>query len=66
MGRWGLGAPQSWKRPQAHGHFYPYGIEASRKTLEALCRYSHDQGLASRELKISELFAEQSLEFVES
>ena len=47
-------------------NFYPYGIGASRKTLEALCRYSHDQGLSSRELKISELFAEQSLEFVES
>lgn len=47
-------------------NFYSYGIEPNRKTLETICRYSHDQGLASRELKISELFAEQSLELTES
>ena len=47
-------------------NFYSYGFEANKKTLSAICRYSHDQGLASRELKSSELFAEQSLEFVES
>jgi len=47
-------------------NFYSYGMEANRKTLETLFRYSHEQGLASRELKITELFAEQSLGFAES
>jgi len=37
-------------------NFWPYGIKPNRKTLETLCRYSHQQGLASRTLKIEELF----------
>ncbi len=47
-------------------NFYSYGIENNRKTLEALFRYSHQQGLSSRELTIEELFAPASLELVES
>jgi 4,5-dihydroxyphthalate decarboxylase len=41
--------------------FYSYGIENNRKTLEALFRYSYEQGLASKELTIEELFAPKSL-----
>jgi 4,5-dihydroxyphthalate decarboxylase len=41
--------------------FYSYGIEENRKTLETLFRYSYQQGLASRELTIEELFAASSL-----
>ena len=38
--------------------WYSYGLtDANRKTLEALFRYSHEQGLASRELTVDELFA---------
>ena len=37
-------------------NFYSYGLEANRKALEALCRYSFQQGLSSRELTIDELF----------
>ena len=47
-------------------NFYSYGIEDNRKTLEALFRYSHQQGLSSRELTIEELFAPASLDLVES
>jgi 4,5-dihydroxyphthalate decarboxylase len=47
-------------------NFYSYGIKGNRKTLEALFRYSHQQGLCSRELTIEELFAPASLELVES
>ncbi|SFM43898.1 ABC transporter substrate-binding protein [Shimia aestuarii] len=47
-------------------NFYPYGIEANRKTLETLFRYSHQQGLASRELTIEELFLPDTLEFSEA
>jgi len=46
-------------------NYYSYGIESNRKTLEALFRYSHQQGLCSRELTIEELFEPASLELTE-
>lgn len=36
--------------------FWPYGVEANRKTLEAATLYSHEQGLTPRKLAIEELF----------
>ena len=47
-------------------NYYSYGIEPNRKTLDALFRYSHQQGLCSRELTIEELFEPASLGLVES
>ena len=47
-------------------NFFPYGIEPNRKTLETLFRYSHEQGLASRQLTIEELFHPSTLDFAES
>src|SRR4029077_5202743 len=35
---------------------YPYGIEDSRPTLEAFCRYAHDQGVTHRRMTIDDLF----------
>ena len=35
---------------------YPYGIEPSRTTLEAFCRYAHDQGVTHRRMTIDDLF----------
>jgi 4,5-dihydroxyphthalate decarboxylase len=46
-------------------NFYSYGIEANRKPLEALFRYSHEQGLCSRELRIEEIFEPSSLNLTE-
>jgi 4,5-dihydroxyphthalate decarboxylase len=46
-------------------NYYSYGIGPNRKTLEALFRYSHQQGLASRELRIEELFDPAGLELAE-
>ncbi len=46
-------------------NFYSYGLEANRKMLETLFRYSYEQGLSSRELTIDELFAANSLKFAE-
>jgi 4,5-dihydroxyphthalate decarboxylase len=43
---------------------WPYGIEPNRKTLEALVQYAHEQGVASRKIKIEELFAPQLTAFV--
>ena len=37
---------------------WPYGLAANRKTLEALCRYTFEDGLASRRLGVEELFHE--------
>jgi 4,5-dihydroxyphthalate decarboxylase len=47
-------------------NYYSYGIEHNRKTLEALFRYSHQQGLCSRELMIEELFEPTSLKLADS
>jgi 4,5-dihydroxyphthalate decarboxylase len=35
---------------------YPYGIEESRPTIEAFCRYAHDQGVTHRRVTIDDLF----------
>ena len=37
-------------------NFWPYGIAPNRKTLEALFRYSYEQGLARKRLVIEDLF----------
>jgi 4,5-dihydroxyphthalate decarboxylase len=42
--------------------FWPYGIEANRKTLETFLRYSIEQGVASRSLGVDELFPRATLE----
>jgi 4,5-dihydroxyphthalate decarboxylase len=38
-------------------NYWPYGFEENRKTLEAMARYSFEQGLAPRLVGIEELFA---------
>jgi 4,5-dihydroxyphthalate decarboxylase len=35
---------------------YPYGIDASRPTLEAFCRYCHDQGVTAQRMTPEDLF----------
>jgi 4,5-dihydroxyphthalate decarboxylase len=42
--------------------FWPYGIEANRKTLEAATQYSYEQGLTSRKLALEELFVPTTLD----
>jgi len=46
-------------------NYWPYGIEPNRTALEALFRYSYEQGLATRELTLEELFHPATLEFAE-
>lgn len=41
--------------------FWPYGIEANRKTLSTMARYSYEQGLAVRLVGVEEMFAEGNL-----
>lgn len=47
-------------------NFYSYGIEGNQKTLNALFRYSHEQGLSSRKLTVEELFDPLSLTLAEA
>jgi 4,5-dihydroxyphthalate decarboxylase len=35
---------------------YPYGVEASRATIEAFCRYAHEQGVTHRLMQAEDLF----------
>ena len=46
-------------------NFWPYGIDANRKTLDALFQYSYEQGLARKRLTVEELFHPSSLQFTE-
>jgi 4,5-dihydroxyphthalate decarboxylase len=41
--------------------FWSYGIEANRKTLATMARYSYEQGLAVRLLAVEEMFAASTL-----
>ena len=47
-------------------NFWPYGIELNRKTLNALCQYAFDQGLARKRLMVEELFHASTIGFAES
>ncbi len=42
--------------------FWPYGVEANRKTLEPMLRYAHEHGTSLRKVEIAELFAHTTLE----
>jgi len=42
--------------------FWPYGIDANRRTIEAFVRYHFDQGLSARRMAMDELFAPSTLE----
>ena len=41
--------------------YWPYGIEANRRTLETLVRYEYEQGLIPRPYPLEELFAPETL-----
>ena len=41
--------------------FWPYGIEGSRKTLEAFTQYAFEQGVCHRKVAVDEMFAPEVL-----
>jgi 4,5-dihydroxyphthalate decarboxylase len=47
-------------------NYWSYGVKGNEKSLNALFQYSHEQGLASRKLKIEDLFHPSTLEFAEA
>jgi 4,5-dihydroxyphthalate decarboxylase len=42
--------------------FWPYGVAANRRTLQAFVRYAHEQGVSRRLLSVEELFAPGAME----
>ena len=38
---------------------FPYGLEANRKTLDAFCRFAHEQGVTARKLSPDDLFPKE-------
>jgi len=44
------------------GEYWPYGMEANRKTLEKLVLYAQQQGLTPPRLEVEELFGESMRE----
>ena len=47
-------------------NFWKYGIEANRKELEVMMRYTHEQGLVKQRMDFEELFHPSTLELAES
>jgi 4,5-dihydroxyphthalate decarboxylase len=52
---------RAWKA-LAGEDFWPYGVEPSRPTLEAFFRWSHEQGVAKRPLRMEDVFAPETRE----
>jgi 4,5-dihydroxyphthalate decarboxylase len=42
--------------------FWPYGLEKNKHTLETFLRYSFEQGLSKRPLRVEDLFAPETFE----
>jgi len=40
--------------------WWPYGIDDNRLTLETMCDYSYEQGLAAKRMRVEELFAPET------
>jgi 4,5-dihydroxyphthalate decarboxylase len=38
---------------------FPYGLEANRRTLDAFCRFSHNQGVTAKRLTPDDLFPKE-------
>ena len=47
-------------------NYWPYGIEPNRIALDALFRYSYEQGLSSQKLTVEELFHPSGLKLTET
>jgi 4,5-dihydroxyphthalate decarboxylase len=52
---------RQWKE-LAGEDFWPYGIEPNRPTLSAYLQYAYEQGVATRPLKVDELFVPETRE----
>jgi 4,5-dihydroxyphthalate decarboxylase len=53
---WAAAITDEIVRAQDGADPYPYGIDESRSTLEAFCRYAYDQGVTARRMTPEDLF----------
>lgn len=56
-----VGAELAATRDVLGPDIWPYGVEKNRADIEALMRYSHEQGLAEKILPVEDLFAASTL-----
>lgn len=47
-------------------NFWPYGLPPNRREIETLCRYSHEQYLAPRQVAVDEIFGPEVANLTES
>ena len=47
-------------------NYWPYGIEANRKELERVMRYTHEQGLVKERREFEDMFHPSTLKLTES
>jgi len=47
-------------------NYWPYGVKPNLKELELVMRYTHEQGLAKRRLKVEEIFHPSTLDLIET
>ena len=52
---WAAALAEQWGKGFGADPF-PYGLEPNRRTLEAFCRFAHDQGVTHRRLTTDDLF----------
>ncbi|HKS85119.1 MAG TPA: ABC transporter substrate-binding protein [Pseudolabrys sp.] len=55
---WAAAIADDWSKGFGNDPF-PYGLESNRKTLDAFCRFAHDQGVASKRLRSDDLFPKE-------
>ena len=55
---WAAALSGEWSRNFGSDPF-PYGLEANRKTLDAFCRFAHDQDVTQRRLTPDDLFPKE-------
>jgi 4,5-dihydroxyphthalate decarboxylase len=46
-------------------NFWPYGMDANRKTLEPICRYCFEQGFIKKQINYEDMFFPGSMAFSE-
>jgi len=44
--------------------YWPYGIEANRRTIEAFVQHCVEQGVTTRKIQVQEFFARELSKFV--
>ncbi len=55
---WSAAIAEEWGRDFGNDPF-AYGLEANRKTLDAFCRFAHDQGVTAKRMTPDDLFPKE-------